>query len=254
MNAKSSVQREDHDMRRSPARLLPVLDELRRQVRERSRLARKLTLKRAGDGTEDHGRRLADLFDGWIERGDPRTKVICFASATEFGMAMQHHAERCRAAAQDEGSEALRALFWAALRRIQARRGYVPEMGARAPVPAPASSAAGPVADRAADRAADTTGDTAAAPSLQDLCQRCESLRHDVMCADGHASLRPLGEVRWRSFGAGVVCQTREHQCRACLARWTRRWSVSDPFTGWTMTGGVAPATHDRSLGGKAGG
>lgn len=218
---------------RAAERLLPILSELRLQVRERSRLAHKLTLKRAVSGTQDYYQHLAGLFDRWIEESDPHTRVVCFASATEFGMAMQHHAERCQVAAQQSGSDALRALFWASLRRIQARRGHAPQMQAPAQAPqqapAPLPVAASP----------------ASAPPVPDLCARCESLRHDVRCANGHAALRPVGDVRWRSFGAGVVCQTKEHQCRACNTRWTRRWSVSDPFTGWTVTRHAAPAHHD---------
>lgn len=212
---------------RPAARLLPLLGELRVEVRERSRLAQKLTLKRAANGTQDYYRHLVNLFDRWIEDGDPHARVVCFASASEFGMAMQHHADRCRAAALESGSDALRALFWASLRRIQARRGHVPEM--RTPVPPP------------------VVASPAVAPPMQDLCARCESLRHDMRCADGHAALRPVGDVRWRSFGAGVVCQTKEHQCRACNTRWTRRWSVSDPFTGWTVTRHAATAHDDPS-------
>ena len=213
---------------RPAERLLPILSELRMEVRARSRLAHKLTLKRTANGTEDYYAHLAGLFDRWIEDSDFHTRVVCFASATEFGMAMQHHAERCQAAAQESGSDALRALFWASLRRIQARRGHAPDMRAPAPPPLAASPEA--------------------APPLQDLCARCESLRHDARCADGHAALRPVGDVRWRSFGAGVVCQTKEHQCRACNTRWTRRWSVSDPFTGLTVTRHAASIHHDGSI------
>lgn len=199
---------------RRAERLLPILSELRLEVRARSQLAHKLALKRVVRCTQDHDAYLAGLFDCWIEEGDPHTCIVCFASATEFGLALTHRVAHCQAAARESGSEALRALFWAALRRIQTRRGHTPDMhAAMSALPVPATT-----------------------PLAKVLCARCESLRHDTRCAEGHAALHPVGDVRWRSFGAGVVCQTKEHQCDACHTRWIRRWSVSDPFTGWTIT------------------
>jgi len=210
----------------SPARLLPVLGELRQEVRALSRHAHRLALAQAG-GEANHGEGayhacLAALFERWIEDRAGRSQVVCFASAAEFGLPLHRHAERCRAAAMREGSHAVRALYWAALHRTRSRVGMTAQMddALAAVLPLAAESMQAP---------------DAANVSPQVLCRHCERLRLDARCADGHGALRALGEAQWRSVGAGVPCETREHQCASCKTRWTQHRSAADPFTVWTI-------------------
>ncbi|RDK10152.1 hypothetical protein [Cupriavidus lacunae] len=206
---------------RQAARLLPVLSELRQEVRSLSRHAHRLALAQAG-GDDACRNQLAQLFERWIEDGSPRAQVICFASAAEFGLPLHRHAERCRAAAMCDGSDAVRALYWAALHRTRSRVGMTAQME-------DAQGAAAQPAVVASDQ-------VPPAASARQLCRRCERLRLDARCANGHGALRPLGDMQWRSLAAGVQCQTREHQCDTCHTRWTQHRSSADPFTAWTIS------------------
>lgn len=209
----------------APARLLPVLSELRQEVRALSRRAHKLALAQAGGAADDgegaYHACLATLFERWIEDRAGRSQVVCFASAAEFGLPLHRHAERCRAAAMCDGSHAVRALYWAALHRTRSRVGMTAQMDdAFAVLPPAAESMQAPGAANVSPRV---------------LCRHCERLRRDARCADGHGALRALGEAQWRSVGAGVPCQTRAHQCASCKTRWTQHRSAADPFTVWTV-------------------
>jgi len=105
-------------------RLLPVLSELRMEVRALSRHAHRLaqkSVREGGNGADGYHRRLSALFDDWLASGDARTRVVAFASAAEFGMDLRKHAEACRQSAMRDGCHAVRALFWTALRRSPSR-------------------------------------------------------------------------------------------------------------------------------------
>ncbi|GLC96642.1 hypothetical protein Tamer19_60510 [Cupriavidus sp. TA19] len=224
----------DHSLRTaSPARLLPVLSELREEVRALSRQAHKLALAQAGreahdskahDGEGAYHACLATLFERWVEDRAGRAQVVCFASAAEFGLPLHSHAERCRAAAMRDGSHAVRALYWAALHRTRSRVGMTAQMDDALAAVLPHAAAEAMQAPAAPEA------------SRQALCRHCERLRLDARCADGHGALRALGEAHWRSVGAGVPCQTREHQCASCKTRWTQHRSAADPFTVWTIS------------------
>lgn len=212
---------------RPAARLLPVLSELRLEVRSLSRRAHRLALAQAA-GDEDACRhQLLQLFERWIEDASPRRQVICFASAAEFGLPLHRQAERCRAAAMCDGSDAVRALYWAALHRTRSRVGMTAQMEDATAAMHPASASAPPAAAQVRV--------LPVAPA-RPLCRRCERLRLDARCANGHGALRPLGDMQWRSLAAGVQCQTREHQCDTCHTRWTQHRSAADPFTAWTIS------------------
>ncbi|CAG2146628.1 hypothetical protein LMG31506_03418 [Cupriavidus yeoncheonensis] len=209
----------------APARLLPALSELRREVRALSRHAHRVALARAAGGVDDYRRQLCALFEQWVDEGAPQVQVVCFASAAEFGLPMPRHAERCRQAVMRDGSPALRALYWAALHRTRHRVGITAPMSDDA---ATGSTATMPTEHVPA---AEPRPETPPRP----LCLRCERLRRDARCAGGHGALRPLGVARARTFGDSAVCQTREHQCEACQTRWTEHRSAATPFTGWTI-------------------
>lgn len=213
-------ERDDH-----PARLLPLMTDLRREVRALGRRAHRIALAQASAGQGEYQDRLQAVFGQWIDDGAPHVQVVCFAAASEFDIAMPRHAERCRLAVMRDGSPALRALFWAALYRTRRRADVTAPMADEAhaePLRVPAADEAPTPAPHA---------DVASGP----LCARCERLRLDARCAAGHRLLRPLGAVRSRSVGGDAVCETREHQCGECLTRWTAHRSAATPFIGWTI-------------------
>lgn len=209
----------------APARLLPAMSELRREVRALSRRAHRIALARAS-GEDDYRRQLHALFEQWVDEGAPQVQVVCFASAAEFGLPMPRHAERCCQAVMRDGSPALRALYWAALHRTRHR------VGVTAPMVDDAVAEARPAVPAADVSVAEPRIGTPPRP----LCRRCERLRLDARCAAGHGALRPLGEARARRVGGSAVCQTREHQCESCLTLWTAHRSAATPFTGWTIS------------------
>lgn len=200
------------------------MSELRREVRALSRRAHRMALGRASGGEDDYRLQLCALFEQWMDEGAPQVQVVCFAAATEFGLPMPRHAERCRQAVMRDGSPALRALYWAALHRTRHR------VGVTAPM------ADNEVAEQTMMPAAYVPTAEPCPETPRPLCRRCERLRLDARCAAVHGALRPLGKTRARSFGGSAVCQTREHQCETCETLWTEHRSAASPFTGWTIS------------------
>lgn len=216
----------------APARLLPVMSELRKEVRAMSRDAHRIALARASGRADDYHRELCALFDSWMETNAPRVQIICFASASEFGLPMHHHAERCRAWAIQHGTDAHRALYWAALYRTRIRFGTTAQMTDRLEgegLPGPSEYVL-PLPSQV---------ERGGRP-----CKRCEDLRRDARCAQGHGALRALGDMRSYRVCTGALCQTRQHQCATCGTRWTQLRSAADPFTGWTISKTVAAGEH----------
>ncbi|MGT2493498.1 hypothetical protein ACU4GD_30980 [Cupriavidus basilensis] len=211
---------------RPAERLLPILSQLRMEVRRaQPRSPNRLTLKRAANGTEDYYAHLAGLFDRWIEDSDFHTRVVCFASATEFGMAMQHHAEP---------------LPGARPRRSGSRCAARAVLGVPAPYPGAARPPAPDMPHPARGRQPE------AAPRIAGpWCARCESLRHDARCADGHAALR-LSATSKRSWRGRRVPDQGTPVPRATPDG--PGAGVSDPFTGWTVTRHAASIHHDGSI------
>lgn len=205
----------------APIRLLPVMSDLRKEVRAMSRHAHKTALARASGSANDYRAQLLALFESWLDTDAPEVQLICFSSAAEFGLPMRHHAERCGAWAMQHGTRAHRALYWAALHR--SRFGTTTK-----------------VADTPSREGYARCVGTPSMPLLperwQKPCKLCESLRGDARNADGHEALRPLGDTRSCWIGAGALCQMREHQCAICGMRWTQHRRAADPFNGWTIS------------------
>lgn len=195
----------------------PDLADLRREVRDLTRRAHRLAL--ASD-LGDYEATLAALFDARLGHGDVREHVVCFAAASQFGLDVRQHAERCRQAVDSCGSMAMRTLFLAAARRQRSRWN---EVARRLEVDSATVAAAARV------RAAPESG-------VSPLCAHCERLRCDSRRAGGHVALQPAGDVKWRSVGGGALCETRAHRCLVCRADWTEHRSGADPFVGWTIS------------------
>lgn len=102
-----------------PAPVMAELAELRREVRACAADAcRRASLL---EDAADHRARLRRVLEGWIWHACARQKVVCFACAAEYRLVLDTRTEEmCRAAARE--SSALRALFWAAMRRTSGMR------------------------------------------------------------------------------------------------------------------------------------
>ncbi|SPS01630.1 hypothetical protein CBM2634_B60046 [Cupriavidus taiwanensis] len=53
----------------------------------------------ARNGLGDYSDNVSELLNDLIKKGDEHARVVCFASAAEFGVPMRHQSERCRLAA-----------------------------------------------------------------------------------------------------------------------------------------------------------
>lgn len=74
--------------------------------------------ERASSGHASYVAHVTVLLDELFERSDAQGRVICFAAGAAFGLSLRHQAERCREAAMHTGSDAVRILYWTAVRRM----------------------------------------------------------------------------------------------------------------------------------------
>lgn len=195
-------------------RQLPNLSALRVEVRKLSRKASKMaesvTCRSDGEGYHSN---LVGLFDDWMAKGNAHRQVVCLAAATELGLPVVQYAEQCHAAVTTEGSEALRVLYWTVAHRVRATQPpWVVDPHRR--VPSVASEA----------------------KETRPPCHLCVELSRDPMQGGKHSKLATHHGVQWRKFGQGTLFEVQEYRCAVCGSVWTKRHSVLDPFTAWTMT------------------
>lgn len=158
-----------------------------------------------GDATAQR----AHLLDQWIRQARGRRQLVCLACAAEHGMIQQHHLELVRQTALKTTDRALRALYWASVKRWS----RMPVFGR--------GSTTGPVPARGAPGA-----------TSRQLCERCDALRHDVRRFSPHARLQQDGfdsEPTERSQTASW------YRCGACHTRWVRRVPPSEHFAVWSV-------------------
>lgn len=188
-------------------------------------------IKKARSGDADYLVHASTLIDEQIDQADARGRVICLASAAEFGLSLRHQGERCRLAAVHAGSDAIRVLYWATVRRM---RGCGTSQKAESANIAPDDThtqmgilaSDGSVSE---ERGADT-----GLPS-SGLCSQCEDLTVDSRCANGHGALRPISGKYFHNFGGGALSEARAHQCSVCKTTWTQYKNKSDPFAAWSI-------------------
>ncbi|WP_243737006.1 hypothetical protein [Cupriavidus sp. L7L] len=201
---------------------------LQNEVRETTERVHGHAIKRASNGDASYLAHVAVLIDALIDRSDARGRVICFASAAEFGLSLHHHGERCRQAAMLTGSDSIMVLYWAAVRRMHGHGSSVaknaemsePLSGSRPANTAPAVNGNGE---------ADTTWLHSERSSL------CEKLHGDSRCANGHNALRPISGKHFRSVGESLISEAQVFQCSECEAIWTQYRHRSDPFAMWSI-------------------
>lgn len=201
----------------SAPQLLQALEGLRLEVRAMSRRALR-TLDRVSRDSEiaDAWSRVEALYVEWLNRADARTRVICFASAAELGIALPVEIESRDLALFADCDGAVRALYWTAVKRLQSRRDAA--IGAE---PHGHDCQKAPPANHSGGRTVP--------------CQQCERLRQNSRAGQGHAALREIGLQQWRYVGAGARCQTRQFQCMQCETRWSQCRNQADPFFNWVI-------------------
>jgi len=169
---------------------------------------------------DDYLARVSVLIEALIDRADARGQVICFASATEFGLSLRHQWERCRQAAMQTGSDSVMVLYWAAVRRIHGQGS--------------GASNKAEVNDLSPGSRIETV---AAVDSClrAGRCRLCEDLDGNSRCANGHNALTPISGKHIRSVGEGLLSEAQVYQCVECKAIWTRYKHRSDPFAMWSI-------------------
>lgn len=191
---------------------------LHKEVRAMTERVHARAIKRS-NGDEDYIARVSVLIEALIDRADARGRVICFASATEFGLSLRHQLERCRQAAMQTGSDSIMVLYWAAVRRMHGQ-------GSRASNKAEANNLS--PGSRIAETAA-VVDDCLRAG----ICRLCEDLDVNSRCANGHNALTPISGKHISSVGEGLLSEAQVYQCVECKVVWTRYKHRSDPFAMW---------------------
>ncbi|RDK05849.1 hypothetical protein DN412_34655 [Cupriavidus lacunae] len=203
--------------------MLPTLARLHREVRTMTRRMHRKSMLRARDGVDDYAENLSAVINDILDQSAAsHEKVICFASASQFGIPMHHHSERCRLAALYTGSSAMRVLYWTAVRRM---RSSWPPLQAESDLDARSCKSHVNAAFAPAPKSPETV-----------LCTKCETLRIDSLSSHGHDALHPISGIHFRCIGSGVLVEAIEHECRICCTTWTRHRSASSLFVSWSIS------------------
>ncbi len=212
--------------------IMPSLARLQREVQAMSRRIHGQAVSMARNGLGDYSDNVSELLNDLIKKGDEHARVVCFASAAEFGVPMRHQSERCRLAALHTGSSAMRVLYWTAIRRM--RSGSPLSRAAPDPAPSPAMGASHNAESRHT-RVLKRGSANQEQPEIV-LCRACKALRLDPRNSRGHDALQPVSEMYFRVVGNGALVEAQEHQCGTCQANWTKRRSMASPFASWFIT------------------
>lgn len=196
------------------ARTLADMSELRFEVRVMSRRAHRIVLAGSPAGKVDHRRALRALFERWLAESNGHALVICLASAVECGIPVHKHAERCGAWVAHQGSNAVRALYWAAAHRLRAQsRAWtaLPTLHSRAYSQTPKAEV---ITGGPAPAGLRSVQHELQPPLPQPkLCEYCAVLLSDSRCSTGHDLLLPRGHVVWRHAITGSLYHTGTYQC-----------------------------------------
>ncbi len=210
------------NQRRSADAMLPTLGRLYREVRTMSRRVHRQSILRTRDGVGGYAGNVSSVINDILDQGDAHERVVCFASAAEFGIPMHHQSERCRLAAIHTGSSAMRVLYWTAVRRMRSNW---------------------PALDEEADRHVRTRTShvtEASSPAMKRpetvLCRQCEALRSDARTSHGHDALHPISGMYFRLVASGELTEASEHKCRICSTRWTQHRSAASLFVSWSIS------------------
>ncbi|MBB1634915.1 hypothetical protein [Cupriavidus sp. UME77] len=216
-----------HSQGKSFRALSVAFAELQKEVRAVTRQVQECAMKQVCDGDDDghYMARVIRLIDYLIDQADARGRVVCFASAAEFGLSLHHQGERCRQAALNTGSDSVRALYWAAIRRMRTQKSKPAMLSENRVVPITPAGA----------RSGGGMGWTDAPSLTSELCRLCEHLRVDARRESGHDALRPISGKSFRRIGQGLLSEALGYQCNACKAVWTRYKHSAAPFAMWVV-------------------
>ncbi|WP_151069312.1 hypothetical protein [Cupriavidus oxalaticus] len=206
---------------------------LQKEVRAMTRRVHGQAARSACSSNADYLARAAVLIDEQIERADARERVICFASAAEIGLSLRHQGERCRLAAIHTGSDAIRVLYWTAVRRMQRHTTDLCRAGDSG-VAATDRTLAG---KRSLLKLCAVTEEraTGEASTPSELCRHCHGLQLDSHCAAGHGALHPISGKYFRCIGMGILSEAQGYECSVCKTTWTQHKNKANPFSTWTM-------------------
>jgi len=99
--------------------LMDVLHEVRQMSRQLQQSARAAV---ACCGSKTYQETLHSQLESRMRAGDARTRIVCYASAAELGVAVDLLTEQCEPAMTGEAGLVLRVLFWSTYRRMQSAR------------------------------------------------------------------------------------------------------------------------------------
>lgn len=214
----------------SGEKLFSGLSRLHREVRRVTRGVAAQAEKISKGNPRDFLACVTVLLDQRMVDANSDGKVICLASAVEFGLTMPHQWSCCRAAVLNANSDAVRVLFYTVVRRIQDLHARQNKM--------PGTREAGRAARRPQGRIVLATAvhaGTSSARATRKHCNECEGLLADARRADGHEELRPALEGGLRRTGAGFVSEFQAYDCAVCGTHWTRHKIEASLFVTWVM-------------------
>lgn len=180
---------------------------VRAEIRRISRQAERTARARAAHCHGSYEHSLAGVLDHWIAREHGPNRLVIVACASELGVLQAHHLELGHASCAQSHDRALRALYWAVVRR------WAREPEAR-------------MSD--ASRATRNTG--AVAPA--DPCVDCRELAGENRRFAPHRHLEFHGAPLLR---ADAVPPASVFECRACHTHWVRRSGPFELFAAWSM-------------------
>lgn len=212
------------DVERMDRTTLTRLTSLRNEIRRVSRRANTLAAAAGPLGSDLYRQALAEIFNEWIADSSGQRQLVYFASAAEFGVLLEQYVDRCSATAMRSNSQLLRTLYWAVMRRWDARRRI-------------RASGIPHRTDRVAPL---VEAPTVSAPP----CADCAELSRDPRRGAGHSHLSPLSQAYRHHYSRHLVVMQREYRCSACASLWVTSCHPADPFVGWTLLRSGTPYSN----------
>lgn len=200
-------------------RLQPQLSALLNEVRAFGREVRRAAALRSVPGTLTYSACLSELFYNAVTQSIGRDQILYLAAAAECGVLQWRHLSSGAHVVDETSDRALRALYWATVKRWQ--RANVSGTDRRPPKPRTVR-VANPV-----------------------LCEHCLQLLGDHRRYAPHPGMRSL----WDKADVRADSNMRSwYQCQSCDVLWLRNMPAHEPFAIWTVVRGASP-DHAQGVG-----